>query len=55
MVIKSILALSFFAVNAFAASSISQCPPLAPRTTPAADVTDLRIDDIKIVGALGDR
>lgn len=35
--------------------SISECPKLAPRTSAAKDVTDLRIDDIEVVAALGDR
>ncbi|KAG1227124.1 hypothetical protein G6F35_002683 [Rhizopus arrhizus] len=34
--------------------SISECPKLAPRTSAAKDVTDLRIDDIQVVAALGD-
>ncbi|KAG1052736.1 hypothetical protein G6F43_005147 [Rhizopus delemar] len=34
--------------------SISECPKLAPRTSAAKDVTDLRIDDIEVVAALGD-
>lgn len=42
-------------VMAASVASISQCPALPPRTAPAKDVTDLRIDDIKIIGALGDR
>jgi phospholipase B1 len=43
--------------NAIAASvgSISDCPALAPRASPAKDITDLRIDDINIVAGLGDR
>lgn len=36
-------------------SSISSCPALAPRTSKATTVHDLRIDDIKVVAALGDR
>jgi phospholipase B1 len=43
---------SAIAVNV---ASISQCPSLPARATPAKDVTDLRIDDIKVIGALGDR
>lgn len=35
--------------------SISKCPSFTPRTSPAKDVTDLRIDDIKLIGGLGDR
>lgn len=55
---RSIIAISLSAaatVLAANVASISQCPALPPRTAPAKDVTDLRIDDIKIVGALGDR
>lgn len=37
------------------ASSISQCPSLPKRATAATSVSDLRPDDIKVVGALGDR
>ncbi|KAI8344745.1 hypothetical protein BC941DRAFT_497949, partial [Chlamydoabsidia padenii] len=40
--------------NVFGASSISGCPALKPRTTPPKDITDLRPDDIKVLGALGD-
>ncbi|EIE79163.1 hypothetical protein RO3G_03868 [Rhizopus delemar RA 99-880] len=35
-------------------ASISECPKLAARKTAAKDVTDLRIDDIQIIAALGD-
>ncbi|KAI9302921.1 GDSL-like Lipase/Acylhydrolase-domain-containing protein [Cunninghamella echinulata] len=35
-------------------SSITQCPSLTPRATPAKDITDLRPDDIKVMGGLGD-
>lgn len=54
---RSIIALSFTIASAIAVNvaSISQCPALTARATPAKDVTDLRIDDIKIVAALGDR
>ena len=36
-------------------TSISECPKLAARTSAAKDVTDLRIDDIEVIAALGDR
>lgn len=36
-------------------TSISECPKLAARTSAAKDVTDIRMDDIKVVAALGDR
>ncbi|KAG0743573.1 hypothetical protein G6F62_004488 [Rhizopus arrhizus] len=35
-------------------ASISECPKLSARTNAAKDVTDLRIDDIQIIAALGD-
>ncbi|KAG1178006.1 hypothetical protein G6F36_010732 [Rhizopus arrhizus] len=35
-------------------TSISECPKLAARTSAAKDVTDLRIDDIEVIAALGD-
>ncbi|CAO3664559.1 unnamed protein product [Rhizopus stolonifer] len=34
--------------------SITDCPKLAPRKTSPKDVTDLRVDDIEVVAALGD-
>ncbi|CAO0790875.1 unnamed protein product [Mucor circinelloides] len=54
--LKSIVALSVSVASVLAANvaNIASCPALTPRTTPAKDVTDLRIDDFKIVGALGD-
>lgn len=54
---KSIIALFTAVASATAinVTSISQCPALTPRASPAKDVTDLRIDDIKIVAGLGDR
>ncbi|KAI8973654.1 hypothetical protein BDF20DRAFT_837576 [Mycotypha africana] len=47
----------FFVVSGTLATNvatISNCPALTARATAAADVTDLRIDDIKVIGALGD-
>ncbi|CAO3625929.1 unnamed protein product [Mucor hiemalis] len=41
-------------IHAQTVSTISECPALSPRSSPAADVTDLRIDDFSIVAALGD-
>ncbi|KAI8375198.1 hypothetical protein BD560DRAFT_327230 [Blakeslea trispora] len=35
-------------------SHISDCPALLPRDKPVQGVTDLRIDDIKVMAALGD-
>lgn len=55
---KSIFALSVALINnviAASVGSISDCPALAPRASPAKDITDLRIDDINIVAGLGDR
>lgn len=36
-------------------ASIDDCPALPDRDATAKDVTDLRIDDIKVIGGLGDR
>lgn len=36
-------------------AKIADCPALSARNSSAKDITDLRIDDIKVVGALGDR
>lgn len=54
--LKAIISLSFTVstVLAATASTIASCPALPARTTAAKDVTDLRIDDIKVVAALGD-
>ena len=41
--------------QAITASSIEECPPLKPRSSPATKANDLRPDDIKVVAALGDR
>ncbi|KAI8098417.1 uncharacterized protein B0P05DRAFT_460347 [Gilbertella persicaria] len=41
-------------ITALNVSSISDCPGLLPRIHPAQDVTDLRMDDIKIMASLGD-
>ncbi|KAF1798760.1 hypothetical protein V8B55DRAFT_1388400 [Mucor lusitanicus] len=35
-------------------TTIQNCPALSPRATPPSDVRDLRIDDIKLIAALGD-
>ncbi|KAG0163768.1 hypothetical protein DFQ30_011035 [Apophysomyces sp. BC1015] len=40
--------------NAEFAKSIYDCPPLEPRLTPPTNVRDLRPDDIKVVGGMGD-
>lgn len=54
--LKAVISLSFTIATVLAAtaSSISGCPALPARTSAAKDVTDLRIDDIKVVAALGD-
>ncbi|KAI9259803.1 SGNH hydrolase-type esterase domain-containing protein [Helicostylum pulchrum] len=54
--LKTIITLSFSisAILAATVTSISECPSLPSRASPAKDITDLRIDDIKIIGALGD-
>jgi hypothetical protein len=55
---RSFITLSILVTSALATlnvTDISQCPPLTSRDTPATNVRDLRIDDIKVVGALGDR
>lgn len=49
----SLLAFGTF-VSAKNVSSIFDCPALTSRE-PATNVTDLRVDDIKVVGFLGDR
>lgn len=41
--------------NALTASTIGDCPSLAPRSSPPSNIRDLRPDDIKVIGALGDR
>ncbi|KAI7882453.1 hypothetical protein K492DRAFT_160574 [Lichtheimia hyalospora FSU 10163] len=40
--------------NALTASTIGDCPSLAPRSSSPTSIHDLRPDDIKVVGALGD-
>lgn len=66
--LKSVLCIALLAVSATAApldtatttssaqqvSLITQCPPLAPRTSPPKNIKDLRVDDIKGVMVLGD-
>lgn len=52
----SALAISFLQASlALNVSDITQCPKLAPRDSPPTNVSDLRIDDISVVGTLGDR
>lgn len=54
--LKAIVSLSFTisTVLAATASTIAGCPALPARTSAAKDVTDLRIDDISMMAALGD-
>lgn len=55
---KSIISFITFYISSVISlnvTSIQNCPYLTPRSTPPVDVNDLRIDDIKIIGALGDR
>ena len=50
------LLLSFIPLVALVnVTTIQNCPVLSPRSTPPNDVRDLRIDDIKLIAALGDR
>lgn len=42
------------ALAAVAQLSTQTCPPLPARDSPPASITDLRIDDIKVISALGD-
>ncbi|CAO0790873.1 unnamed protein product [Mucor circinelloides] len=54
---KIIFALSVTAAASTMAlnvASIADCPALPDRNATAKDVTDLRIDDIKVIGGLGD-
>lgn len=51
----SLISIAALSVNAIDVASISECPKLAPRNVTAKDITDLRVDDIQIVAALGDR
>ncbi|CAO3686249.1 hypothetical protein CU097_013354 [Rhizopus azygosporus] len=50
----SLISIAALSVNAIDVASISECPKLAPRNVTAKDITDLRVDDIQIVAALGD-
>ncbi|KAI8984114.1 hypothetical protein BDF20DRAFT_816011 [Mycotypha africana] len=54
--VKTLLTLSLTVVTGTLAAnvaSISDCPPLPARAV-SNEITDLRIDDIKVIGALGD-
>ncbi|KAJ3287258.1 hypothetical protein HK104_008701 [Borealophlyctis nickersoniae] len=41
-------------VSAASSVTVPSCPPLTPRAAPPTSVHDLRIDDIKVIAALGD-
>jgi phospholipase B1 len=41
-------------IVAIAQRSTAQCPKLAPRASPPKSVHDLRVDDIKVIAAIGD-
>lgn len=49
-----VLLCSLVLVHALNVTNIKDCPSLTPRSGPA-NVRDLRVDDIKVIGALGDR
>lgn len=51
----SLISIAALSVNAIDVASISECPKLGPRNGTAKDVTDLRVDDIQVIAALGDR
>ena len=36
-------------------SNIGECPPIPARSSGPANIRELRPDDIKVIGALGDR
>jgi hypothetical protein len=56
MILVNLAILSYAIVAAGTyVSSLSSCPALTPRDSKATTVHDLRIDDIKMVAALGDR
>jgi phospholipase B1 len=60
--LKPISIIALFASVAFSLTeeayqplkSVNDCPPLNPRSTKPTSVRDLRPDDIKVIGALGD-
>jgi hypothetical protein len=51
----SIILSTLTTATALNATAIKDCPALTPRSSSPVDITDLRIDDIKIFGSLGDR
>ncbi|KAL0083939.1 hypothetical protein F4703DRAFT_1605132 [Phycomyces blakesleeanus] len=54
LAISLTVSLLFSETQARNVHDISECPPLKPRRSPPKDVTDLRIDDIKVIASLGD-
>lgn len=52
LVVTSIITKDIYAKEV---TAISECPRLTARPSGPTNVTDLRADDIKVVGALGDR
>lgn len=58
MLLNFILATCYVMISSTAAlkvTSMKDCPALTPRSAPARDVTDLRVDDIKVMASLGER
>lgn len=53
--LSTISLLALHSVSAANVTDISKCPTLKPRSSPPTSATDLRIDDISVVAALGDR
>ncbi|KAI9243256.1 hypothetical protein BY458DRAFT_141020 [Sporodiniella umbellata] len=51
LVLPLLAAVSLVSANV---KSIDDCPKLSPRNSGPKDVTDLRADDIEVVGAIGD-
>ncbi|KAI8084633.1 uncharacterized protein BX664DRAFT_266357 [Halteromyces radiatus] len=54
---KSLFAFGVLMISSVLGTTVTtpgDCPALTPRTSPPVDITDLRPDDIKVLGALGD-
>ncbi|KAI9322818.1 hypothetical protein BX666DRAFT_2117993 [Dichotomocladium elegans] len=55
IVLIEVLLLQFFAgIEAISVTDVDECPALPARTSAPGSVSDLRIDDIKVIAALGD-
>ncbi|KAI9268040.1 hypothetical protein BDA99DRAFT_461454 [Phascolomyces articulosus] len=54
VIVLSLAGLASLCVNALEVTNIKDCPTLSRRVGGAANVTDLRPDDIKVVAAMGD-